>query len=191
MTSPLPGEGKSLIAAALAVEIAAGGQRVLLVDGDGAHGRVHRLFDGRESPGFAEYLRGEVELDDIIRADAASGVDYVARGLRSSGRPRENDRLDALVEAAKDRGRLLIFDSAPVFASVETTRLAMAVERTLLVIRWGRTRRDAVESAVLQLRSGGAGEMLGLINMVDPRRHGLYGYKEAESYSTALRRYEV
>ena len=84
VTSPLPGEGKSLIAAALAVEIAASGQRVLLVDGDGAHGRVHRFFDGRESPGFAEYLRGEVELDDIIRATARAASN-MSRG--GSGRP--------------------------------------------------------------------------------------------------------
>ena len=67
----------------------------------------------------------------------------------------------------------------------------MVVERTLLVIRWGRTRRDAVESAVLQLRTGAGADMLGVINMVDPRRHGLYGYKESESYSSALRRYET
>ena len=87
VTSPLPGEGKSLIAAALAVEIAARGMRVLLVDGDPAHGRVHRLFEGRESPGLAEYLRGEASLDDVIRHDDASGVDYVARGARASGRP--------------------------------------------------------------------------------------------------------
>ena len=86
---------------------------------------------------------------------------------------------------------MLIFDSSPVFASVETTRLAMAIERTILVIRWGRTRRDAVESAMMQLRTGNSAEMLGVINMVDPRRHGLYGFKESESYSSALRRYEA
>lgn len=191
ITSPLPGEGKSLIAAALAVEVAASGQRVLLVDGDSVHGSLHRWFGGRESSGFAEFLRGEAELNDIIRHDDASGVDYIARGFRAPGRLRESDRLDELIKAAKDSGRLLIFDSSPIFASVETTRLAMVVERTLLIIRWGRTRRDAVESAMQQLRTGNSAEMLGVINMVNPRRHGLYGFKESESYSSALRRYET
>lgn len=191
VASPLPGEGKSLIAAALAVEIAAGGQRVLLVDADPAHGRLHRLFGGREAPGVAEYLRGEAELDDVIRHDAKSGVDYIARGMRTPGRLGGRDRIGELVAAAKESGRLLIFDSPPAFASIETTKLAAAAERTLLVVRWGRTSRDAVESAMLQLRTEYGEDVLGVINMVDPRRNNLYGYKESENYAKALRRYEV
>ena len=191
VTSPLPGEGKSLVASALAVEIAAGGQRVLLVDCDPTHGKVHRLFKGRESPGLTEYLRGAAEFDDVICKDDASGVDYIARGSKVSGRPSRSDRISELIAAAKESGRVLIFDSSPVFASIETTKVAMAVERTLLVIRWGRTHRDAVELAVLQLRAGISSEIIGVINMVNPRRHGLYGFKESESYSRSLRRYEA
>lgn len=191
VTSAFPGEGKSLLAAALAIELAASGQRVLLVDGDSAHGRVHRMFEGHEAPGLAEYLRGEVELGDVIRHDEASGIDYVTRGVEASGRPRENDRIAALFETARERGWLLICDSSPVFARVETTKLAAAAERTLLVIRWGRTSRVAVDAAVSQIRASIDANPLGVINMVHPRRHSLYGFKESESYSGALRRYQT
>ena len=191
VTSAFPGEGKSLIAAALAIELAASGQRVLLVDGDGAHGRIHQMFEGDASPGIAEYLRAEVEFDDIIRHDEASGVDYVARGVEATGRPRENDRVAALFQMARERGWLLICDSSPVFARVETTKLATFAERTLLVIRWGRTSRVAVDAAVSQLRASIGANPLGVINMVHPRRHSLYGFKESESYSGALRRYQT
>ena len=191
VTSPLPGEGKSLIAAALAVDAAASGQRVLLVDSDLSHGRIHRLFGGAEAPGFAEYLRGEAELDDVIRSDAASGVEYIARGKRVSGRPHGSDRIVELLDSAKQSDRFLIFDSSPVFAGLDSAKLAMEVERTILVIRWGKTRRDAVESAIHKLRSSLGADMLVVINMVNPRRHGLYGFKESESYSKALRRYEA
>ena len=56
VASPLPGEGKSLIAAALAVEVATSGQRVLLVDGDSVRGRLHRLLRRPRIPGVCRIL---------------------------------------------------------------------------------------------------------------------------------------
>ncbi len=190
VSSPLPGEGKSLIATALAVECVAGGQQVLLVDGDAAHGRLHRLFGAPEAPGFTDYLRGTAELDDVIRHDPESGIDYVARGSRQAGRMRDDDRIARLVEKAKASGRMLILDSAPVLASAQTVKLASQVEQRLLAMRWGRTTRNAVDQAVMQLHGGDFGDpVLGVITMVNPRRHALYGFKDAESFSRPLRRY--
>jgi hypothetical protein len=67
--------------------------------------------------------------------------------------------------------------------------LAALTERTLLTVRWGGTRRRAVELASHRLQSGTNANLMVVINMVKPRKHALYGFKDAELFTTKLRRY--
>lgn len=189
VTSALPGEGKSLIASALAVKIAASGQRVLLVDGDLRHGRVHMFFGSDGEPGLTEFLRGECDLERVIRYDPRSRVEYIARGGSSHMPSPERHMIAEIIRWARENGQILIFDSAPSLATAETSLLAELVERTLLVIRWGSTGLRAVEAAVERLRCGVGENVVPVINMVDPRRHALYDFRDAELFRTPVMRY--
>ena len=56
MTSTGPGEGKTVVAANLAIGLALTGQRVLLVDGDMRRPRIHDLFNLPLQPGLSDLL---------------------------------------------------------------------------------------------------------------------------------------
>lgn len=189
VSSALPGEGKSTMSAALAMECAAGGQDVILVDADLAHGRLHLMLGVPQSPGLADYLRGDASLEDVIRHDPASGISFIAAGTPQPGRMRDDDRILKLIEFARTSDRMLIIDSAPVFASARTLNLAAVVDRSLLVMRWGHTSRHAAEQAARQLSGSFGRTLLGAINMVNPRRHALYGFKDSDGFSRSLMRY--
>ena len=66
VTSAVPNEGKSTIAANLAETLALGGARVLLVDGDMRKGRLHEFLGLQSGPGLSELLTNGSDLSDLI-----------------------------------------------------------------------------------------------------------------------------
>lgn len=189
VTSPLPAEGKTVVAAALAIELSAGGRPVLLVDGDIQRGRLHDLFRCPDSPGLTDLVAGKRTAADLVRIDEATGIAFIPRGP-ALGAPVDREALARLIAFAEESGRTLILDSAPVLGSPDTATMAAVLERTLVVARWGRTGRAALEAAIERLDPPHVGRLAVTINMVEPRRHVLYGFKDAALFSRALRRYQ-
>src|SRR5206468_2496654 len=70
ITSPGPGDGKSFLAANLALTFAEGGHRTLLVDADIRRGVLHRRLTARRRPGLTDCLRGEVPFEAILQQTA-------------------------------------------------------------------------------------------------------------------------
>ncbi len=191
VTSPLPGDGKSVIAAALALKLAAGGHDVLLVDADVRHGRVGKILCGPESPGLADFVAGECPLPDVVHHHSASGLNYIPRGAAFDDAFHDRNSVIRIMQFAHQRRQIVIFDSAPVLAKSETAILASVAERTLLVVRWGKSTASAVAAAAERLQNDRRDGPLVVINRVNPRRHALYGFKDSEIYSAAVRRYQT
>lgn len=189
VTSPLPAEGKTVVAAALALELSAAGNPVLLVDGDIARGRMHDLFGVADQPGLTDLVAGRCTPAELVRTDEATGIAFIPRGAPLAA-PVDREALAKLLAYAKETGRTLILDSAPVLGSPDTTTMAGAVERTLVVARWGRTSRNALEAAIERLDAPRRERLAVVINLVEPRRHALYGFKDAALFSRSLRRYQ-
>lgn len=189
VTSPLPAEGKTTVAAALALEIAASGHPVLLVDGDLHHGRLHDLVGCDDRPGLSDLVAGRHTLAEIVRTDEATGLAFIPRG-EADGAPIDRETLAKVLALGKETGRTVVLDSAPVLGSPDAQAIAGLVERTLVVARWGRTSRNALEAAIERLRSPRKERLAVAINMVEPRRHALYGFKDAALFSRSLRRYQ-
>ena len=189
VTSPLPAEGKTVVAAALALEILASGHPVLLVDGDIVHGRLHDLLGLGDQPGLTDLVAGRLAPAELVRTDEATGFAFIPRGAPLAA-PVDREVLATLLAYAKETGRTLILDSAPVLGSSDTTAMAGAVERTIVVTRWGRTVRNALEAAIERLDAPRQERLAVVINMVEPRRHALYGFKDAALFSRSLRRYQ-
>jgi uncharacterized protein involved in exopolysaccharide biosynthesis/Mrp family chromosome partitioning ATPase len=182
VTSAHSGEGKTLVARSLAIELVASGHRVLLVDGDLRCGDMGSLFKSGVRVGLNEFLTGQAELAEVIYHHANSGIDFIPRGNPSlSKRPHLLDMLE-IVKMAKANGQYLIFDSASILASTDTAHLAGLVDRTLLVVQWAKTSRRAVEYAAQRLQSVKRSEILVAINNVDPKKHVLYGFRDSEIF---------
>ncbi|MFC3205713.1 GumC family protein [Aquamicrobium soli] len=182
VTSAHAGEGKTLVARSLAIELAATGRSVLLVDGDLRSGDLGSLMKSGIRTGLNEFLTGEAGLGDIIHHHSNSGIDFIARGAPSQRKRPDLAGLGEIAAMAKASGRLLIVDSAPILGSTDTAYLASMTEAALLVVQWGRTHRRSVELAAQRLEGLGGSETLVVVNKVDPRRHALYGFRDSEIF---------
>ncbi|MBX4924244.1 exopolysaccharide biosynthesis protein [Rhizobium bangladeshense] len=188
VTSAHSGEGKSLVARSLAIDLAANGIPVLLVDADLRHGNLDSFFKSDLKQGLNEFLCGQAGIRDIVHHHP-SGIDFIPAGNASlHRRARLTDAAD-IIGMAASMGQIVIFDSAPVLASADTMHLTALAERTLLVVKWGKTSRRAVEFCLHQLKIARNAELSVAINNVDPKKHAKYNFSDSELFVKSLRKY--
>jgi protein-tyrosine kinase len=153
VTSAISGEGKSLMAANLAVSIAQGlSDSVLLVDADIRNPTLHNYFGQPQGPGLSEYLSGEVELKGVLRATPIPRLSFVAGGIRKKN-PVElisSERMARLIEEQREAegGRFIVVDSTPVLITNEPSILAKIMDGVIVVVRHDMTPRHAVKETL-------------------------------------------
>lgn len=179
VTSSLKGEGKSTIARSLAIEIAESGVGVILVDGNLRNGNLFSVFNSDQVHGLNEFVRRKARLTDIVHHHAPTGVDFIPAGTPDLYRRAYLADISEIIEMARLKGQIIIFDSASALNSTDTMHLTGLVERTILVVRWARTTRRIVEICIRHLRGAGGADVLVAINDVNPKRHAMYGFTDA------------
>jgi receptor protein-tyrosine kinase len=123
----------------------------------------------------------------VVRHDVATGIDFIGRGVTDSIPQLDRRKIGALIQSANSAGQTVLLDSPPALATIDTPILAGLVESTLLVAKWGRTGRDAVEAAVQRLAPSSQSEILAVINRVNLRRQALYGFRDAGPFASTFR----
>ena len=188
VTSAHSGEGKSLVAGSLAIELAANGTPVLLVDSDIRRGHLDTLFRSGLKQGLNDFLSGQAGLEDVVHHHP-SGIDFIPAGNPRLQRRMRMTDVAEIIEMARNRGQIVIFDSAPVLASADTMHLTALTERTLMVVQWAKTSRRAAEFCLQQLRSARNADIVVAINNVKPKRHAKYNFRDSELYARSLMKY--
>jgi tyrosine-protein kinase Etk/Wzc len=139
VTSSLPGEGKSFVAANLAVSLAMTGKKVALVDIDLHNPSLGKLFDvSTEEIGVSDYLLGERTLDEIIRkVPNHDNLSFVSSGglHPTPSELLENGRIQQLISSLEDKFDLVVIDTAPVVMVTDAYHLSSLADATLYVIR--------------------------------------------------------
>jgi Mrp family chromosome partitioning ATPase/capsular polysaccharide biosynthesis protein len=176
-----PEMGKSAVVANIGAAFARGGKRVILVDADMRHPRLHRslgLTDIREQDGLVEVLAGQVELREALipieiaqpGGNGAGPTEPVGRlELLTSGSPSAELGADALTPEAlaslirrlRERADYVVFDSPPLMVA-ESYTLAVQSDSVLVVARRGRTTKDQAEWARATLDELGV-ERIGVV----------------------------
>jgi capsular exopolysaccharide synthesis family protein len=158
VTSPLAGEGKSTTLANLAVVSAEAGMRVVVLDADLRRPRIHELFGVSQSPGFSSLALGVESGDMPLQDTAVAGLRVLTSGILPPN-PSEllaSPRTAAILESLRELADLVLIDSAPVLPVSDAAVLAARCDGVLLVVRYGKTPRDAARRAREQLDKVGA-----------------------------------
>lgn len=184
VTSPGPGEGKTLTAANLAMSIARDvNQSAILVDLDLMRPSVAKYLgiDVTEiNAGVGDYLQGKAELSDILYSpgdiDRLALVPNRERIENSSdliGSPRMRDLIAGLHDQAGNQS-LVIYDMPPALVCDDVLALAPSVDAILVVVGQGVTDRSALETTMSMLSEY---NILGVVlNMSDEKQgDGSYG----------------
>lgn len=182
VTSAGPSEGKTLIAANLAVAMAEAGERVALVDADLRRPATHKFFR----------VANVVGLSNLLVDDTADVTDYMVTTfvenlwLIPSGpippRPSvllSSTRMDDILRQLLERCDTVILDSPPVMAVTDSVVLSSRVDGILLVVMAGRTSRDLLQRSKDTLSNVGAeiiGAVLNRVRSSDLGAYYLYHY---------------
>lgn len=158
VTSAGPAEGKTTVAACIAVAIAQTGQTVCLVDCDLRKPRVHTLFKERNDKGVTTALLDPSNLMSLTLTTEVPKLSVLKAGPTPPN-PADLMHSDAfgklLLELRTQFDRVVI-DSPPIGLVTDGVILATRVDATVLVVRALSTRRDAAVRAVRSLRDVGA-----------------------------------
>ena len=151
------GEGKSLVAANLAVSIAGDTrQTTLLVDLDFRRPAVHHLFDlDPDSPSLASYFLDNTPLEDIL---VNPGIPNLTLLPAAGGAPNPTEllgssRMESLVQELKERykDRYIIIDSPSVNLCPDPLVISEYMDGLILVARAAQVTNESIESAMSKL----------------------------------------
>jgi protein-tyrosine kinase len=198
ISSGLPREGKSFIAANLAISFARHkASRVLLIDGDMRRSSLHTLLGAAQKPGLSDYLAGDCDIVSVMqRAQLNADGSPLFAGLGSVtfiGGGAEGDkaadlsgskRFRQLIERASPYFDWIVVDSSPVNLVTDGVNLAAACDAVLMVARGGVTKFEAAQRALGELK---ASKILGVVlNAVEtsPSTDGYYGYGGYDGYDS-------
>ena len=177
ISSSHPREGKTMVACNLAASMAQSGKRVLLVDTDLRRARIHKSFGLDRAVGVSTFVVGDVEFDALPQRSHVQNLDIVTAGPAPPN-PAEllhSPRFAELVECARRKYDVVIFDSPPLGAVTDAAILAPQVDGVLLVVKAMVTTRDALQSSLRQLNDVGARVLGGVVNGFDFEGEGYYG----------------
>nr|HID12946.1 polysaccharide biosynthesis tyrosine autokinase [Anaerolineae bacterium] len=150
VTSPAPGEGKSTLLANLAVTMAQGERRTILVDADLRRPGLHEIFGITNDRGLTTMIVEEAAMDDPPLISV--GVDNLWLVPSGPLPPNPADilgshKMEEVIAALKARADVVLFDAPPVIAVTDAAVLGTKVDGVLLVVCAGRTRREHAQRA--------------------------------------------
>ena len=178
VTGPSPGVGKSFVAANLAVTIAQGGQRVLLIDTDLRKGRLHKIFD-IEKPGLTEVLGQKLTPAEAVQGiENVENLDVLTRG-DTPPNPSElllTPRLGETLEWASSNYDTVIVDSPPVLAVTDAVIVGQLCGIALMIARFSKSAHKEVMVSANRLRQNGVNLRGSILNAVEKRASSYYGY---------------
>lgn len=177
VTSSEQGEGKSTTSGNLALCMAQGDKKVVLIDCDLRRPSLHKKFKLSNLEGLSDIMIGKKDLNQVINRYNKNLV------LITSGKipPNPSEMLSSkamsnLLDKLKADFDYIILDTPPVQAVTDSQILSTKADGTILVIRADRTRRESVQNAVSLLKKVNSHIIGTVLNGIDASRNKYYYY---------------
>lgn len=179
VTSAVPGEGKTTLAAGLARLAARAGQKVVLVDGDMRRPGVAKALGMAVTKNdLVDLLAGTAELTDVLRKDRGTDLILLTTRKLTSNAPDllGSQAMEKLIASLRESFDLVVIDSAPLLPVNDTKVLAGLADAVVFAVRWEKTPRVAAEQAMRALSNVGASIAGLVLTRAHAKRFQYYSY---------------
>ena len=176
ITSAIPGEGKSFVAANLALVMAWRTEsNVLLIDGDLRSPQLHRSLGAPAEPGLCDYLMGNADEFAIVKRGPVENLFFIPGGSEpgSAGELIANGRLKGLLQRLAVAFDWILIDTPPVVPVADAKLIGELCDGVLMVVQAGLAPAEVAQRALLEFKSR---PFVGVVlNRAEPLPW--YGYK--------------
>ncbi|TNB48842.1 polysaccharide biosynthesis tyrosine autokinase [Martelella lutilitoris] len=185
-TSSIPGEGKTTVAASLAMNFVGMGKRVLLIEGDLRRRSLEQYFGKNTTgTGLISALTTDTTLQEAVSHLTDYGIDILfgekteanAADILSSG------SMQRLLAEAREAYDIVIIDTPPVLIVPDARVVSQFVDAVLFVVKWDSTHHQQVEEALGLFSPDVIGGLV--LNQIDPKGFKRYGYSYGYGYGYA------
>lgn len=181
VTSTVPGEGKSWVAANLAITFAQAGKKVILVDADMRKSRQHEIFELSNENGLSNYLisavgENKINLDDYIKQTLVENLYLMTAGIVPPN-PSElltSQKMSDLIKALEKSADVVIFDGTPSTIVTDALILSRNIGSTLIVTSHKQTKMEDLKQIKKNIENVG-GKIAGVVVNKIPRSQKVYG----------------
>lgn len=183
VTSAAPGDGKTAVACNLAIALAQAGLKVCLVEADLRRPRLAEYLQINAQVGLTDVLAGRARLEDALQTWGQG----MLRVLPPGGIPPNpsellgSHQMTQVVRTLKSDFDVVILDSPPLLAVADAAVLASQADGAVVVVRWGKSSKDAVKHAIAALGQVNA-KVLGTVLNAVPQKRGGDGYGYGYGY---------
>jgi capsular exopolysaccharide synthesis family protein len=179
VSSPGPGDGKTLSSINLAITMAQYGSKVLLLDGDLRRPRIHKVFGLSRDNGVSNVLAGSVDQNAaVIQSTDIPNLSVITSGPVPPN-PSEllgSKRMTKFLDMLRERYDRIIIDCTPVTAVTDASVLASFVDGVVLILRANESTKEVARSALESLDRVQAKVLGVVLNAVDLSKESSYYY---------------
>jgi capsular exopolysaccharide synthesis family protein len=186
VSSANPGEGKSTTSANIAIAMAQGGNRVLLIDADMRKAVQHKIFGLKNKKGLSYAISKMSRLDDCIQKNVMENLDVMTAGPIPPN-PSEllaSENMTAMMEKLIQEYSVIIIDTPPINVVTDAMELAKNISGIIMVLRYAKTTTEDVDDAVKKLDFAQMNTLGFILNDIKSAHHGRYysKYKYKDKY---------
>ncbi len=183
-----PSVGSTTVSINLAISMANSGWKTLLIDADMRKRAKHkRLTDGNEK-GFADFLTGKAQLNEVIIPTNTEGLDYVASGVSDASIMGMfcSTNAEKFLTEVKAQYDYIIFDMPSLSTAFDASVMAAQIDGTVLVTKQSTGTIKFIKEAKAKLTTAGANILGIVVNKVDAPEYRRavknYDYFEKQQY---------
>lgn len=178
IASSEPSEGKSTVAANLAITYAKQGINVILIDADLRRSTVHKTFNVSNSVGLSSVLSNSASIEDAIKYTSTPGLSVITSGPTPPNPAvlLGNRNIDKILDKYSEDNDLVIFDVPPINSMTDASIIAAKTDATIMVFPQGVADKKESRKAINQLNKVNANILGGIMNMAENDNSSYYDY---------------
>ena len=169
VTSPTPGDGKSVSAINIATALAQASYKTVVVDADMRRPVIHEFFEVTNEVGLSDLLIDQsIKVSDCLHTTRVNRLKILTSGqeIQDPSERLASDRMTQIIEELEEKYDVIIIDSPPVLPVADVLDLSNHVDGVLLVVRAGKTKRKDIKQAFSNLSNTQATYLGSVLNSV-------------------------